>query len=309
MLKKMAYVVLFTLLLTSVLTGSGYKRPGSTSAQFLKIGVSARAVAVGEAYTAVTQGADAFFYNPAALARIPSVDVFASYSSWFAGMNFQSLAVAKNFVRKGVGCLSFTSLQSDEMQVRTPLKPDGTGETFYVGNYRMGLSFARFLTNHAALGLGINYLHLKMWKYAVHSFSTDLGVLFITDYHGFRFGMSIVNFGPEIKFLKEQYAIPTNFSFGAAIEPIHTALHIMTLSFTTIKLTDAEQKVRVGAEYEYKRTFALRAGYKFGLDEEQWALGCGLKMNIAGFNLKMDYAFSSYGIIGYRNLLTLGLSF
>ena len=309
MIKKLNYMVMITLLLTSMLIGSGYKRPGSTSAQFLKIGVSARAIGVGEAYTAVTQGADAFFYNPAALSLIPSVDVLASYSSWFAGLSFQSLALAKNFNQKAAGCLSFTSLQSDEMEVRTPLKPDGTGETFYVGNYRIGMSFAKFLTNRAALGVGLNYLYLKMWKYAVHSFSADLGVIFLTDYHGFRFGMSIVNFGPEIKFLKEQYAIPTNFSFGAAIEPINTGLQKLTIAFSTIKLTDAEQKLRIGTEYEYNHTIVLRAGYKFGIDEEQWSLGCGLKMDIAQLKIKMDYAFSGFGIIGYRNILTLGLSF
>ncbi len=293
----------------SLLMASGYKRPGSTSAQFLKIGVSARAVGLGEAYTAVAQGADAFFYNPAALALVPSVDLFASHSSWFAGLNFQSLAVAKNFNRLGTMCVSFTGLQSDEMKVRTPLKPDGTGETFYVGNYRMGLSFAKFLTNHAALGIGLNYLYLKMWDYSVYSFSADLGVMFLTNYHGFRFGMSIVNFGPEIKFLKEQYAIPTNFSFGAAIEPIHRGPHVLTVSFTTIKVTDAEQKLRMGGEYAFNRTFFLRAGYKFELDEESWSAGFGVKMKIASLHLRFDYAYSDFGLIGNRNLLTLGLTF
>ncbi len=301
--------ICFVLLFVAMVSASGYKRPGSTSAQFLKIGVSARAVAMGEAYTAMAKGADAFFYNPAALALIPSVDAFASRSSWFAGLNFQSLGIAKNFDRFGAMCLSFTGLQTDEMKVRTPLKPDGTGETFYVGNYRMGVSFAKFLTNHAALGVGINYLYLNMWKYSVYSFSTDLGVLFITDYHGFRFGMSIVNFGPEIKFLKEQYAIPTDFSFGAAIEPLHVGSHLLTVSFTTIKVTDAEQKLRVGSEYAFRNMFFIRAGYKFGLDAESWSAGFGLKMDIAKFHLRFDYAYSDFGLIGNRNLLTLGLNF
>ncbi len=308
MIRKFILIIIILQFFSSLLFGSGYKRPGSASAQFLKIGISARAVGLGEAYTAVTKSADAFFYNPAALSRIHSVDIFASHSSWFAGLNYQALGIAKNFGKAGAACLSLSTLQSDEMKVRTPLQPDGTGETFYVGNYRIGLSYAKFLTDKVALGIGINYLNLSMWKYSVNSFSADLGVIFLTDFHGFRFGMSIVNFGPEIKFIKEQYAIPTNFSFGAAIEPIKYGRHILTLAFSTIKSTDAEQKLRIGTEYNYNN-LALRAGYKFGLDEESWSVGCGLKIIIANLKMKIDYAYSNFGIIGDRNLFTLGLSF
>lgn len=309
MIKKLIWIIILLQLLSSVLFSSGYKRPGSTSAQFLKIGISARAIGMGEAYTAVAEGADAFFYNPAGLARIPSVDIYASHSTWFAGLNYESLGIAKNFGSKGAFCLSFTTLHSDEMKVRTPLKPDGTGETFYFGNYKIGFSAAKFLTNYAALGLSINYLNLSMWKYTVHSFSADLGVIFLTDFYGFRFGMSILNFGPDIKFISEEYALPINFLFGAAMEPINSDRHVLTIAFNTIKATDAEQKLRIGTEYCYNKLIALRGGYKFGLDEESWSVGGGLKLIIANYNLRIDYAYSDFGILGSRNLIALGLSF
>lgn len=309
MIKNTIRGIIILLFLPAIILGSDYKRPGSTSAQFLKIGISARSIAMGEAYTAVAQGADAFFYNPAALARIPSIDIFTSHSSWFAGLNHESFGAAKSFGAKGTFGLSFVTLYSDEMQVRTPLKPDGTGETFYFGNYRAGLTYARFLTDRAALGLSINYLNLKMWTYSVHSFSGDLGIFFQTDFRGFRFGMSIVNFGPDIKFISEEYALPINFSFGAAIEPIKNDRHILTVAVSTIKATDAEQKLRIGSEYFYNNFIAMRGGYKFGLDEESWSLGGGLKTTISKLKLQVDYAYADFGILGSRNLFTLGLSF
>ncbi|MFH1762218.1 MAG: PorV/PorQ family protein [bacterium] len=309
MTKKLIWIIILLQLLSSVLFSSGYKRPGSTSAQFLKIGISARAIGMGEAYTAVAEGADAFFYNPAGLARTPSVDIYASHSTWFAGLNYESFGIAKNFGSKGAIGLSFSTLRSDEMLVRTPLKPDGTGETFNYGNYRVGLSCAKFLTDHAALGLSINYLNLNMWTYTVQSFSADLGVTFLTDFYGFRFGMSIVNFGPDIKFIKEEYSIPINFSFGAAFEPIKNDEHVLTVSLSTIKATDAEQKLRMGTEYLFNNIFALRGGYKFDLDAESWSLGAGIKTEISNVKFRVDYAYSDFSILGNRNLFTIGLAF
>ena len=54
------------MLLPALLYGQ-YNRPGSTDAQFLKIGVSARGTGMADAYIAVVNGADATYYNCAAL--------------------------------------------------------------------------------------------------------------------------------------------------------------------------------------------------------------------------------------------------
>src|SRR5688572_8724694 len=43
---------------------------GTTSANFLKLGVSARAAGMGEAQAAAVEGADALYWNPAALGKV-----------------------------------------------------------------------------------------------------------------------------------------------------------------------------------------------------------------------------------------------
>ncbi len=48
------------------------------------------------------------------------------------------------------------------MKVRTPLQPDGTGETFYAGNYKFGLSYARFLTDRVTFGGTLNFVHMSL---------------------------------------------------------------------------------------------------------------------------------------------------
>lgn len=288
---------------------AGYERPGSTSGQFLKIGVSARAIGMGGAFVAVAEDASAIFYNPACLAQAPSTDLLATHTEWFAAIKYDFIGLAHNFGEIGTLAISFATLYTDEMEVRTPLRPDGTGQTFYVSNYRAGIGFARFLTDRAALGLNFNYIRMDLWRYTVHSWTGDLGVFFQTGFKGFRFGMRISNFGPNLKFISESYSLPVEFAFGAAFEPIKTADHSLTLAITGVKPTDDEQKASAGVEYWFKKSFALRAGQKFGYDTETWSFGVGFKSHYGGVEFRLDYALSNFGILSNAHRFTLGISF
>ncbi|MCK7521899.1 MAG: hypothetical protein MZV64_31575 [Ignavibacteriales bacterium] len=54
----------------------GGQRAGISAFQFLKIGVGARGVAMGEAYVAVANDASSLFWNPAGLAQMTENQVF-----------------------------------------------------------------------------------------------------------------------------------------------------------------------------------------------------------------------------------------
>ena len=110
------------------------------------------------------EGADATYYNPAALPWLKKTDVVFNHTAWFAGINHEFAAAAMYIEDVGAFGLSVTALYTDEMKVRTPLQPEGTGETFYVGNYRFGLSYARFLTDRVTFGLTISYINMKLYR-------------------------------------------------------------------------------------------------------------------------------------------------
>jgi len=57
--------------------------PGTTTAGFLKIGVGARAAAMGEAFTAVASDGTSLYWNPAGFAQIQKRELSAMYNSWF----------------------------------------------------------------------------------------------------------------------------------------------------------------------------------------------------------------------------------
>ena len=150
-----------TLIIISCFAFGQYERPGSSAAQFLDIGVNPRAESMAGAFISMTSGAGACYYNPAALTMLAGPAFEISHTNWFADISHDYAAVALPFGRnRGIG-LSFTSMITDEMIVRTPLQPDGTGETFYSGSYRIGLAYARKMTDRVNFGGTVNYIFIS----------------------------------------------------------------------------------------------------------------------------------------------------
>ena len=59
---------------------------GSVGMSYLKIGVDARAAAMGEAYTSLAGDAAATYWNPAGLARATANSVVLMHNSWIQGV-------------------------------------------------------------------------------------------------------------------------------------------------------------------------------------------------------------------------------
>lgn len=288
-----------------------YDRPGSTDGQFLNIGVDARASAMGGAYISLATGAEATYYNPAGLSYVKETSIVFDHTTWFAGINHEFAAVAHNFGEAiGTFAISATALYTDQMEVTTPLQPDGTGETFQAANYRIGLSYARVLTDHVSFGGTVNYINMSLFRgFDASAYSLDIATMYVTDFRGFRFGMMISNFGSDVKFVNEAYPLPLNFTFGAAVNAIDGKQLKLTLSGSAVKPNDGKPLAQVGAELVYDDAVALRAGYDPGNDTETYSFGVGARANILGYQTEFDYAYSNYGLLGGINRFELVLAF
>ena len=306
----MSRKLIFTLMLFPTLLFAQYERPGSTDAQFLKIGVSARSAGMGDAYIAVVEGAEATHYNPAALAWVKGSDVAFNYTNWFAGINHDFIAVAHTFGRSGTFGISLTALYTDEMKVRTPLQPDGTGETFYAGNYRVGLTYSRFLTDRVTFGGTINYINLSLYSgFTADAVSGDISILYVTHFRGFRFGMKIANFGSEVKFVHESYPLPTNFTFGLGMNAVDASEQKLLVSFSAVKPNDGQPLGQVGAEWDFRNILFIRTGYQLNHDVATFSFGGGLCMDISMYSLRVDYSYSDFILLGGVHRFGIGLAF
>ena len=298
------------LLFLPVLLYAQYNRPGSTDAQFLKIGVSARGTGMADAYLASVEGAEATYYNPAAMPWIRNRDVVFTHTTWFAGINHEFAAATQNFDDIGSFGLSVTALYTDEMKVRTPLQPEGTGETFYVGNYRFGLSYSRFLTDRVTFGLTFSYLNMKLYReFTADAFSLDIAVMYVSDFRGFRFALAIADFGSNIQYVNESYPLPTNFQFGMAMNAIDGDDQKLLVSMAAVKPNEGEPQAQLGAEWNYQKMFFVRGGYRLNYSIATWSAGAGAAFTLEGLGLRADYSYSDYKTLGGSHRIGIGVSF
>src|SRR5437879_7830560 len=66
----------------------------SSGASFLKLGVGARALGLGSAYTSIADDATALHWNPAGLSRISRKEISAMHAQLFADTRFDFLGYA-----------------------------------------------------------------------------------------------------------------------------------------------------------------------------------------------------------------------
>ncbi len=306
----MKRIVIGFLILAPVMLYGQYNRPGSTDAQFLKIGVSARGTGMADAYMAAVGGADAAYYNSAALPWVKGRDVVFTHTSWFAGISHDFAAASQNLDDIGTVAVSVTALATDEMKVRTPLQPEGTGETFYAGNYQFGLSYARFLTDRVTFGLTLSYLNMKLFRdFSADAFALDIAVMYVSDFRGFRFALQIADFGSSIQYVNESYPLPTNFQFGMAMNAIDGDDQKLLISFAAVKPNEGEPQAQVGGEWNFQQMFFVRGGYRLNHSTATWSAGAGAAFAIEGIGLRADYSYSNYKTLGGSHRIGVGIGF
>ncbi len=286
-----------------------FQRPGSTDAQFLKIGISPRGTALGDAYISAVEGAEGTFYNSAALAWIQGTDIVFNHNFWFAGINHDYAAAAQTFEDIGTFAAAVTALYTDMMKVRTPLQPDGTGETFSAGNYKFGISYSRFFTEQVTVGLTLNYINMTLYKdFSANAFSVDIATMYTSGFRDFKFAMQISNFGSQVKYVNESYPLPTAFTFGASINAIDGEDQKVMVSFAATKPNDGQPLTQVGGEYSFQDTFFARGGYKINYDVATFSFGAGVQLEVSGISSRVDYSFSRFGLLGNAHRVGIGLN-
>ena len=126
-------------------------KTGTSAAQFLKIGVDARATAMGGAFVAMEGDLSAMFWNPAGLGHFTGLGVMFVHSNWLADINFNHIALATDLGNVGIIGLSITNLAVPDDIVRTVEQPNGTGELFNSSDLAANLTFAKHTQIHTCM--------------------------------------------------------------------------------------------------------------------------------------------------------------
>ena len=296
-----------------------FRKVGTAGAQFLKIGVGARAVGMGEAFVAVADDGSAIWWNPAGVARITrdgTSRVSLNHSTWPADISHEFFGYAGTY--GGVpGAMAFSStvLQMDPIPVRTEYSPEGTGENFDAGSFNLGFTWSKNLIDRFAFGVTTKYLHLGLADDNADGIVVDFGTLYYTDYKTIRIGMAIQGLGPSMKFIDESFPLPTMFRVGTAMDAYSSNDHNLMVAFEFDHPSDNAERANFGAEYSLKAfqpnvLLQVRGGYRYNRDEEGLAAGFGVEFPTGSASwMRVDYAYSDMDYLEGTHKFSVELRF
>ncbi|NOZ62108.1 MAG: UPF0164 family protein [Calditrichaeota bacterium] len=298
----MAKVILFAFLLaTNVAFGQKY------TADFLNIGIGARALALGGAYSAIANDASAVYWNPAGLAQLASPEMSLMHSSQFSDLlqaNFVNFifptksgrAFGISYFRVGVEDIPMAT-QLDEFH--RPI----IEKYFQDLEHAIFLSFASKVKKNLFIGGNLKTLYQQVADHSALGFGFDLGALYqfspkfsvgacLQDATGtYLFWdtgsremrnpniLVSVSLADKVPFLtgKIRAAIGQTIRFeGRSPENLYSIGNV------------AGVDLNAGLEYEIFQTISLR----IGKERNHLTAGAGMKFSF----FSVDYAFVSYDL-------------
>ena len=276
----------------------GVKKVTLSGMQFLKIGQGARAVGMGDAFTAVSDDINAIFWNASGLVHVENVGYQMNYTRWFLDTNIYSVSAAWNTRSSRGEVLGFTvaSHHPKDSPETTVFQPNGTGQGVNVSQLQVGLVYAIKFTDKFSFSAKANFVQETLFTQKTKGFTIDVGSFFYTGFRSLRIAMAFKNFGPDRKPFEEGhgYIMPLIYNIGAAAELYGEKgdPSYMTVSAESVFAVDFQQRWHFGAELWLQNAFAIRAGWKWNYDVESIAIGAGLKQTISGRSITADVAVS-----------------
>lgn len=311
-------VFLLGLLFNSLLVAQDQQKLGQTGMKFLGVSTDARVSGMGDATTSIFSNSSAMLYNPAGMADIQNiVDVSVGNLQWIADINYIYAAIAFQPFPENYGVFGLSVVSVDYGDFVGTIRTDTEMGFKEVGNYSpsalvVGFSYAKMLSEKFAIGANFKYIEQSLGSgvvgfntngsYKTESFSTDVfafdfGLIYRTGFKSLNIGMSISNFSEEIKYIEEGFQLPLLFKLGASMNMLDffdsdKEMHSLLLTVDATHPRDYPEQVFVGVEYLFLRSFAIRAGYKTPTDIGGFSAGAGVKVDLVGLLLGVDYSYA-----------------
>lgn len=325
-----------------------FAKVGTSGSQFLKIGVGARPVAMGNAFVALADDPVALFWNPAGIVHVEKMGVTASMTKWPADIYLSSAGFVYNLGNWGSVGASFTLMSTGLMNVTTVYNPSGNEGTFEISNWVAGFTYSRFLTDRFSVGatfkviresLG-NFNAMDLGNFVQTRWAIDLGTTYNTGFKNLRVGMSILNFGPDKRYRVDddrdgkfdedprngldddndgifdedteeaKIPLPLVFRAGLAMDIWEFEEHKITAVVEMYHPPDNQENYNLGAEYWLLGMFAIRAGYSVNMDEGGLTAGVGARVEaFERAKVSIDYAYTDLGLLDMAHRISFNVTF
>ncbi|RMD94549.1 MAG: hypothetical protein D6813_02060 [Calditrichaeota bacterium] len=309
---KSITIISITLIISGFLVSKTYAQ-GGFAGSFLRIGVGARAKAMGDAYTALARGIETSYYNPAGLPLLQHAEFMAS---------FRVLALDRRFTFLGFGVPIHPKIEKGEegaidgafaiswIQARVGDIDGRDSDGRSIGEFSNSenafiFSFALNPVPALAFGLSVKVLLNRFPDIGINGQTlSSTGV-------GFDFGVLLrptdwLSLGIAIKDINSKYRWNTDKLYGEdgsevfnkfpKILRLGTAVKVpkirdLTLAFDFEDSEELDARLHFGAEKIFKEGIVLRAG----LDDQSITAGAGYQFDFLGKTSQLNYAFTAPG--------------
>ena len=324
----MTKYLLSMLLSTSLLFSSENKKLAQTGFQFLSIASDARSGGMADAMTTMHSNSVSIFSNPAGLARQNEFfDINFSSNEWIAGIKHDALSFSFSPKNGQFGSVGFSLLNVDYGELQGTMVWDNEQgfidtEKFSPSALAFGVGYGRALSENFSVGghlkkayqyLGNNVVPISDSSNVVennvaNAIAVDFGTIYITDWHGFTFGMSVRNFSEEAEYGYDSFQLPLTFRIGGSIDvlsffPSFSEKQSLRMALEALHPRSHPERLNLGLEYSFMGMGHLRLGYLFNYDERNLTYGGGIKIG----PLKVDYALTPFGVFDSVNRISVSL--
>ncbi len=337
-MKKSISLSVAGMILLCTITGFSQDKVGTSAAPFLGIKIGAAATAMGGASVSMAKDASSLYWNPGAISRLDGTKINFTHTEWFLGTSYDWGGIVLDIDGTSAVGVQLAVLNYGEEKVTTIHAQEGTGERWDAQDLFASVSFARNLTERFSIGGSAKIIQQKIYHESATGYALDIGLLYITQFNGMRLGMSILNFGTDMKMegkdLLHSYdedpnnygnnstipskrntadwPLPIFFRVGVSMDVLQIEDNTLSISTDSWVPSDNSTILNVGAEYNFKEIFFIRGGYQsIGRPDTQEGLtaGFGLKYHVAGLSaVNLDYAFQEFGLLGDVHTFGFGFS-
>ncbi len=199
-MKKGLLISSYLYFFTTSLFASGSSGVGTASAQFLKLGSSARAIGMGEAYSSVASDADSIFWNPAGLGMLERKSLSVMHSAYLNSFFYDFGSYAHPHSKLGTMGLSVQHLSSNKIDITDDFGADAG--TFRMQELAITVGYGKVMkvenTQKIAMGFSVKYIRSKIIE-TTGTGAADFGILWLP-MDKMRFELAIQNLGGKLKY-------------------------------------------------------------------------------------------------------------
>jgi long-subunit fatty acid transport protein len=337
--KNLFILLIIALFIISMESANCQVKKGQVGFRFLENPISAEAIGRGGLGLVAIRNANTVFWNPAGLGWMAGkLDFNINYTSGIADINNSSFAAAYMIGRFGFVALDFMIMDyGDFYGTRRANNEQGfvDTETFSPQSYAVGLSFSQRVSDRFSYGVRVKYarqdlgdawitisgkdvddpdLQITQKSYIHGEPAIDIGAIYDFLYHNIRFGAVIQNFSREIKYENEKFPMPFAVSFSLTVDPISFVVqdqkdYSFFVGMETRHSRDFKEKIKVGAEFEYKKVMILRTGYMGNYDERGLTLGIGFRREYFNSKFRFDYGYEEFGVFNGVHIFSFGVMY